>query len=115
VQRGACWQEGARPGYTGLEVFFDSLHFISSHCLSTFCIQVSLLLGGLDGYSGGGEHMDGRIFWLWARTMVDTAEDDKLWGRSPEVTSMDSEWGGFPAGACVHSQCEGSGRGRGLE
>lgn len=25
--------------------------------------------------------MDGRIFWSWARTMVDTPEDDKLWGK----------------------------------
>lgn len=69
----------AGPGYMGLEVVLALWY---SHCLSTFCIQVSLLLGRLDSYSGGGEHMDGRILWLWARTMVDTAEDDKQWGKA---------------------------------
>lgn len=86
---------------------------LCSQCLSTFCIQVSLMLGRLDSYSGGGEYMDGRLFWPWARTMVDTPEVDQLCGRPPEVTCRD-KWGSFPAGACVHSQCEGSGGGRGL-
>lgn len=30
-------------------------------------------------------------------------------GRPPEVTCTGSEWGGFSAEGCVHSQCEGSG------
>lgn len=64
----------AGPGYMGLEVFFALLR---SHCLSTFCIQASLLLGRLDGYSGGGEHMGGRILWARSRTMVDSVVDDK--------------------------------------
>lgn len=58
--------------------------------------------------------MDGRILWPWARTMVDTAEDDKHRGRPPEVTCTGSEWGGLPAEGCVHNQCEGSGGGRQL-